>query len=85
MLQARKVLMCDERLKLLSDNAKNELVVALTPFDADNRHFKKIAAELNEFQEARRPLERLLNKSLLTLGLPTLLAIGAAALAFYAG
>jgi hypothetical protein len=58
-------------------------VAALTPFDADRRHFNKIAAEMNELQESRRPLERLLNKSLLTLGLPTLLAVGVAALAYY--
>jgi hypothetical protein len=84
MLQARKVLMCDERLKLLAENGKNELVAALTPFDADVRHFKKIAAELGEYQELRRPLERLLNKSLLTLLLPTVAVIGLAALIFYA-
>lgn len=83
MLQARKVLMCDERMKLLAENEKNELVAALTPFDADIRHFKKIAAEMNELQESRRPLERLINKSLLTLGLPTLAAVGLAALAYY--
>ncbi|MGD9635407.1 MAG: hypothetical protein AB7U97_19160, partial [Pirellulales bacterium] len=83
MLQARKVLLCDERLKLLAENGKNELVAALTPFDADVRQYKKIAAELNTFQEARRPLERLINKSLLTLGLPTLAAVAIAAAAFY--
>jgi len=83
MLQARKVLMCDERMKLLAENERNELVAALSPFDADLRHFKKIAAEMNELQESRRPLERLLNKSLLTLGLPTLAAIAVASLVYY--
>lgn len=83
MLQARKVLMCDDRMKLLAENEKNELVAALAPFDADVQHFRKIAAEMNELQESRRPLERTLNKSPLMLALPTLLAIGIAALAYY--
>jgi DNA-binding helix-hairpin-helix protein with protein kinase domain len=85
MLQARKVLMCDERLKMLVENGKDELVMALTPFDADVRHFRKIAAELCEYQQARRPLERLVNRSWWTLAVPTLAFVALAALLFYAG
>ncbi|MEX2091038.1 MAG: hypothetical protein WD971_00095 [Pirellulales bacterium] len=83
MMQARKVLAGDERLKMLADTGKNQLVAALTPFDAEVRQWKDVAKELCELQESRRPLERLLNRSLATLLLPTLGVIALAVLFYY--
>ncbi len=83
MMQARKIMMGNERLKMLADAGKNALVEALTSFDADVREWKKVAADLCEFQQSRRLLERTLNKSLLTILGPTAGVILLALLFYY--
>ena len=64
MMQARKIMMGNERLKMLADAGKNELVASLTSFDAELRQWKAVAAELAEFQQiapsARTPGQSLL-------------------------
>jgi DNA-binding helix-hairpin-helix protein with protein kinase domain len=84
MMQARKIMMGNERLKMLADAGKNELVASLTSFDADLRQWKAVAAELTEFQEKRHPLERLMNRSYLTILGPTAGVILLALLFYYA-
>jgi DNA-binding helix-hairpin-helix protein with protein kinase domain len=71
MMQARKIMMSNERLKMLADAGKNELVASLSSFDADMKQWKAAAAEYAEFQQSRRPLERLINRSYLTILGPT--------------
>ena len=46
MMQARKIMMGNERLKMLADAGKNELVASLTSYDAELRQWKAVAAEL---------------------------------------
>jgi hypothetical protein len=83
MMQARKIMMGNERLKLLSDTGKNELVSALRSFDADNKQWKAVAKELIDFQEQRRPLERLVNRSYLTILAPAGGVVAVAGLLYY--
>jgi DNA-binding helix-hairpin-helix protein with protein kinase domain len=83
MMQARKILAGDERLKMLADEGKNELVATLKPYDAEIRQWREVAAELCKIQESRRPLERMLNRSLLTILLPTLGMVGLALLFYF--
>jgi hypothetical protein len=83
-MQARKIMMSNERLKMLADAGKNELVASLSSFDADLRQWKAGAAEYCEFQQSRRPLERLINRSYLTILGPTAGVVLLALLFFYA-
>lgn len=83
MMQARKIMMGNERLKLLADTGKNELVTALRPFDAENKQWKAVAKELIDFQEQRRQLERLVNRSYLTILAPAAGIVALSALIYY--
>lgn len=84
MMQARKILMGNDRLKMLADTGKNQLVAALSSYDAEVRQWRALAKELVDYQQARRPLERLLNHSVLPLLLPTLGIITFAAVFYFA-
>jgi DNA-binding helix-hairpin-helix protein with protein kinase domain len=83
MMQARKILLADDRLKMLADAGKNSLVAALTSFDADVRLWKNVAKELIDFQSQRRFLERLINRNYLTILGPTIGIVALALLVYY--
>jgi DNA-binding helix-hairpin-helix protein with protein kinase domain len=63
MIQARKILMGYERLKILAEEGKNRLAQALASFDSDVHRWQKLAKEYRNYQQSRRPFERLLNQS----------------------
>ncbi len=82
MIQARKILMGYERLKMLAEEGKNRLAQALASFDADVRRWRKLADEYRNHQQSRRPFERLLNQSSQTV-LGSTAAVLIVALLFY--
>jgi DNA-binding helix-hairpin-helix protein with protein kinase domain len=63
MIQARKILMGYERLKVLAEEGKNRLAQSLAAFDVDVHRWRKVADEYRGCQQSRRPFERLLNQS----------------------
>jgi DNA-binding helix-hairpin-helix protein with protein kinase domain len=76
---ARKILSGADRLEVLIDIRKAELARSLAQYDELTGQWTKVAKQLADFQNGRRPLERLLNRwPALVVGL----AVGVPAVAY---
>jgi DNA-binding helix-hairpin-helix protein with protein kinase domain len=76
--QARKILTGAEQLQNRAFERKAELTQVLGQFDDQTNQWMKVAKQLRDYENGRRPLERLVNYSLATILGP---AIGVPALA----
>jgi DNA-binding helix-hairpin-helix protein with protein kinase domain len=78
--QARKILTGAEQLQNQANERKTELAQVLNQFDYQTNQWSKVAKQLRDFDNGRRPLERLVNHSLATIlgpaiGVPVLAGI----------
>jgi DNA-binding helix-hairpin-helix protein with protein kinase domain len=61
--QARKILTGQEQLQALAAARKAELTQVLSQYEVATSQWLKVAKQLRDFQNGRRPLERLINHS----------------------
>jgi DNA-binding helix-hairpin-helix protein with protein kinase domain len=62
--QARKILTAARQLETLADAGKDDLTRALSLFDRESESWSKLAREFRDYQSARRPHERFINRSI---------------------